>query len=189
MIPETLRELLPTPQLPDIPAEEVEQALTVRDERAKMRAFEIYTSQVTPNLAEIARQVGCSKQYLYQISKDEHWVERKAHMAIALNGDGQLLDDLMEYAQAELRSKVATRLGELDEVCRKKGSNRLRAILAWLEMAGVGKEVESPMPRSVSVHNDLSDRRQVTVVQGLKQEAVEDVSSLPVGTEPASVHP
>ena len=186
MIPETLQDLLPAPQLPDIPV--TEERTLIRDERAKMRAFEIYVSQTSPNLAEIARQVGCSKQYLYQISKDEHWVERKAHMAIALNGDGQLLDDLMEYAQTELRSKVATRLAELDEVCRKKGSNRLRAILAWLEMAGVGKEVENPMPRSVSVHNDLSDRRQVTVVQGPRQEELEDVSSLPVGTDSPGVH-
>jgi hypothetical protein len=131
-----------------------------------MRAFEKFVATQDPNLTEIAKELGCSKQYLYRIAKQEQWFERKTHMAVALRGDAEA-ERLLEFTKAQLEAKISTRLFELDELCRKKTGNQLKAVIAWLTMAGVGKpQLEGKsLPSTTSVYNDLSDNRQVTVVQ------------------------
>ena len=135
--------------------------------------FEKFVATQEPNLTEIAKELGCSKQYLYRIAKQEQWFERKTHMAVALRGDAEA-ERLLEFAKAQLEAKISTRLFELDELCRKKN---LKAVIAWLQMAGVGKpQVEGKsLPSTTSVYNDLSDNRQVTVVQpGASAPALEE---------------
>lgn len=137
-------------------------------ERLRVRAFELYVEGAM-TLGEISKKLGCSKQYLYKIAKTQNWVDRKTRMqAMALVGQDDKAIQAMEIARAELQAKVQHRILELERLC--EGGN-IKAILAWLQMAGLGKEdTGSRVPRSVEVFNDLSDNRQVTVVNDPKRD-------------------
>ena len=137
-----------------------------RHERLRVRAFEMFCEGA--GMTEIAQTLDCTRQYLYKVSRAEDWVARRTHLKLsALLTEGSAAKAL-EMATAHLQSKIEQRLSELDRLCVK---HNLKAIITWLEMAGVGKKVEIVgVPREVGVYNDLSDRRQVTVVQeGPKQ--------------------
>lgn len=177
LIPETLAELvegvLPTRPPPDStvpddnPHSRQVPARSDRHERLRVRAFEMFCEGA--GMTEIAQTLDCTRQYLYKVSKAEDWVARRTHLKLsALLTEGSAAKAL-EMATAHLQSKIDQRLAELDRLCVKLN---LKAVVTWLEMAGVGKKVEiSGVPREVGVYNDLSDRRQVTVVrEGTKQE-------------------
>ena len=157
----------------------------------RSRAFEMFVSQ-NMSLTQIAKAVGCSHQYLYKLADTEKWADRKMQMAVALTlGDDPIVAKAVEQATMQLHARLGQRILELDEICsNRKGlvSHRLKAILAWVQMAGVGKGMWEGLgdgAKRVEVHNDLSDRRQVTVVQGTQQE--EDHDDLDGSTD-ALVH-
>lgn len=131
----------------------------------RARAFEMYLSGRAP--FEIARALKCSHQHISKLAQDHDWRAKRervlAHATLTTTAHRELLD----LALAELRGRLLTRLAELNTLCEK---GRLPAILAWLKMAGLdgrgGDEGGPPEPPTVTVQNDLSDRRQVTIVTG-----------------------
>ena len=135
-------------------------ALTVAD-RLRVRAFEMYC-EGAKSLIQIAKELGCSRQYLYLEAKKGDWANRKAALRANLVSE-EVATRAMEVAQAELRSKVHKRIEELEQLCEKRN---LKAILAWIQLSGLNGKVEFGAPRAprIEVFNDLSDNRQVTVV-------------------------
>ena len=131
-------------------------------ERLKIRAFEMFV-EGTLDLSGIAKELGCSRQYLYRLAKIHGWAERKANLRTTALLTDEAAVTAVEIALAELRSKIHQRVLELDELCTKRN---LKAILAWLQMSGLnGKQEVERLPSKVEVYNDLSDNRQVTVVK------------------------
>ena len=138
-------------------------------ERLKVRAFELFADQDL-TIRETAKLVGCSHQYLYKISRAYQWEERKVkRRALRLVEDTALQDEAISVARALLQERIPQRLSELERLCGTGKKLNLKAILAWLHMAGLdGKPAESQgtrPPGKIEVFNDLSDNRQVTVVQ------------------------
>lgn len=141
----------------------------------RSRAFEMFVSQ-NMSLTQIARAVGCSHQYLYKLADTEKWADRKMAMAVSLTlGEDPIVAKAVEQATMQLHARLGQRILELEQICsntKLATGPRLRAILAWFQMAGVGKGLWEGLgegAKRVEVHNDLSDRRQVTVVQGQGQ--------------------
>ena len=133
------------------------------------------------NIGVIAKLLGCSRQYLYKIAKDHDWAARKSKIHTAALLESTAIAPAVEVALVELRAKVACRLLELDELCTKKN---LRAILAWLQMAGVnGKMPEETGPRKVEVTNDFSDQRHVTIVNPGQEPPDEALAPIEPGAE------
>ena len=154
-------------------------------ERLKVRAFELFADQDL-TIRETAKLVGCSHQYLYKISRAYQWEERKVkRRALRLVEDEALQNEAISVARAALQERLPQRLAELEELCSKK--RNLKAILAWLHMAGLDGKPAEPQgtrpPGKIEVFNDLSDNRQVTVVQDVAPIALDTVESIPGAKE------
>jgi len=136
-----------------------------RSERLRVKAFEMYV-EGQRSLREIARELDCSHQYVYKLAKAEDWAARKTQMVVNALLDGGQSAKAIEVALTTLQTRLEARLVELEQLCHAKSPTvRLKAVVTWLEMAGVRKGVELPQGvKKVEVVNDFSDRRQVTVV-------------------------
>jgi len=162
-IPSTLTDLVtrePVGEAPALDLHPTRRGQSRAPERLKVRAFELFCDG--QSLGDVARTLNCSRQYLYRIALKEDWVGRRSKLqALSVLDDSKYVEAL-DNAVGELRSRLSTRLAELNELCEKKN---IKAILAWLQMSGLtGKDIPEP-PRPVVVVNDLSDQRRVTVVQ------------------------
>jgi len=158
-----------------------------REDRLKIRAFERYL-EGRGSLGDIAKEIGCSRQYLYKLARVGGWAERRAKVQTMALMNTTVVAEAVEQALTELRVRVPQRLLELEDLCVKRN---LTAILAWLRMAGLsGKPVESETPpATVEVHNDLSDRRQVTVIQeGARTPELENVAESATGDDQGRSH-
>ena len=157
-----------------------------RAERLRIKAFEMYLTGEL-EIPDIAKELRCSRQYLYRIAKVHDWATRKSKLqAMTLVNGNETTLALVDVAREKLQSKVNTRLLELEELCEKRN---LKAILAWLQMAGLGKfdGGGGGAPRSVEVTNDLSDRRQVTVIQDSASRVLPDPPVIPDGKSETDV--
>ena len=137
-----------------------------REERTKVTGFQRFIEGV--GMRAIARELDVTPAYLYKVAKRESWVDRRSHLRLSALLTEGLAPKALEMALAQLHAKLDQRLAELDRICQnvKHPGPQLKAIVAWLTMAGVGKPLEGGGPRTAEVINDFSDRRQVTVVQG-----------------------
>lgn len=142
-------------------------------ERVRVRAYEMYMEG--HEISEIAQVVGCSRQYVYKLAKVNDWAGRRLKIAsAAILQEDSRVTDAVELALQALRDKLTQRVGELDALCRHKNPTvSLPAIRMWLNLAGLGKTALEGLlgnrPMQVDVHNDLSDNRKVTVIQGAPQ--------------------
>ena len=97
---------------------------------------------------------------MYRIARDDDWVMRRAKVRSAAALDGETYEEAVEAARAEVRSKVHERLAELEALCQ---AGKHKAILSWLQMAGMFEKSEGPSEQpSIGVINDL---RQIHINQ------------------------
>lgn len=143
-------------------------------ERARVRAYEMFMEG--HEISEIAQVVGCSRQYVYKLAKVNDWAGRRLKIAsAAILQEDSRVTDAVELALQLIRDKLTQRVSELDVLCQHEDPKiKLMSIRTWLSMAGLGKSaleglLNGGRHMQVDVHNDLSDNRKITVVQGVPQ--------------------
>ena len=83
---------------------------TNREDRVKIRACELYLQDWA--LGDAAREVGCSRQYLYRMAKLHNWPQRRDRLRQAALLSGGQVTAALEGAVAELRARLSQRLFE-----------------------------------------------------------------------------
>lgn len=128
----------------------------------RLRAFELYSSGIKP--IEIARELGVTRQTVSYWSRQDKWDVRLSEVIHrAEEALSHVLGDQVAHILKSLRARMGARVGELEGLCQSRNEHvRLKAITAWLKLAGVDQAVPSPTdptnPRSLELIEDLVEK-------------------------------
>ena len=125
----------------------------------RLRAFELYSGGIKP--IEIGRQLGVTRQTVSYWSRSDKWdvrlseVVHRAEEALI-----HVLGDQIAHILKSLRARMGQRVAELEGLCASRNEHvRLKAINAWLKLAGVDQAIAAPTdptsPRSLELIEDL----------------------------------
>ena len=111
----------------------------------RLRAFELHAAGVTRS--EIARELGVTRQAITHWGKIDRWDDRMSEMVHrAETALTMHLGDQIAHILKSLRSRMGQRVAELEGLCSSRNEHvRLKAISAWLRLAGVEQAIPNPV--------------------------------------------
>lgn len=153
----------------------------------RLRAFELYSGGIKP--IEIGRQLGVTRQTVSYWAREDKWNDRLSEVIHrAEEALSHVLGDQIAHILKSLRARMGQRVAELEGLCASRNEHvRLKAINAWLKLAGVDQAIVTPTdptsPRSLELIEDL--------VGGPlhPHEKTAIVTALAVGTTPSGAEP
>jgi predicted transcriptional regulator len=120
-----------------------------------MRAYELFVQG--HRRADIARELGLTKATIGAWAKADQWEGRMERLVATANeAADHVVGDQLAHALAQLKLSVVRRVKELESLCgpSQEPGLRLRAIQAWLKLAGIDKAL--PHPTSPTTKADLT---------------------------------
>ena len=131
-----------------------------------MQAYEMYVAGM--KRSHIARELGVTKATITHWSQNDRWEGRLADLVATSNAAAEhAVGDQVAAALARLKEQTAKRISELEQLCGPVNhpSVRLRAIQAWLKLAGVDRALPDPVnpntPKSLELVEDLLENERV----------------------------
>ena len=131
------------------------------DYNRRLKAFELYAAGVSKS--DIARELNVTRPCVGHWATKDKWEDRlagivnRAEEAINATVGNEIADTLLK-----LRSQMAQRIRELEQLCQPSNSPnaRLQAIKLWLTLAGIGNRgipnpTDPTTPKSLELIEDL----------------------------------
>lgn len=125
----------------------------------RLRAFELYSGGIKP--IEIGRQLGVTRQTVSYWARMDKWDARLSEVIHrAEEALSHVLGDQIAHVLKSLRARMGQRVAELEGLCASRNEHvKLKAIQAWLKLAGIEQAVVNPLeptsPRSLELIEDL----------------------------------
>ena len=125
----------------------------------RLRAFELYSGGIKP--IEIGRQLGVTRQTVSYWSRHDKWDARLSEIVHrAEDALEHVLGDQIAHILKSLRARMGQRVAELEGLCASRNEHvKLKAISAWLKLAGVDQAIPNPTdpthPRALELIEDL----------------------------------
>lgn len=125
-----------------------------------MRAYEMFATGA--RRSEIAREMGVTKATITNWSREDKWETRLADVVTLANAAAEYaVGEELAQALAKLKRGVARRVVELELLCgpSARPETRIKAILAWLKLAGADRAIPNPVdptsPKNLELIADL----------------------------------
>ena len=113
--------------------------------QGRLRAFEMFAAGMRK--AEIARELGVTRACINDWRKKDLWAERlDSTVKNAQEAVDHALGNEIAEVIATLRGRLKLRIAQLEKLCDSpKDETKLRAIQAWLQLAGIKQGIPSPV--------------------------------------------
>lgn len=128
--------------------------------QGRLRAFEMFAAGMTK--AAIARELGVTRACINDWRKKDLWAERlDTTVKVAQEAVDHALGNEIAEVIATLRGRLKLRIAQLERLCDSpRDETKLRAIQAWLQLAGIKQGIPSPIepakgPRNLQLIQDL----------------------------------
>jgi len=134
--------------------------------QGRLRAFEMFSAGMRK--ADIARELQVTRACINDWRKKDLWEERLGAAVAGANAavDHALGNEIAEVL-AVLRTKLKLRISQLEQLCNSpRDGTKLRAILAWFQLAGIKQGIPNPTdtkgPANLQLIQDLVETHETT---------------------------